>query len=63
MDIDAIAAVSMRMSAESVEQALEITMLKKAMELQQTIAAQTLQALQAVPVSSPSFGHKLDVLV
>lgn len=63
MDIEAIAAVSMQMSAAKTETAVETAMLKKAMEMEQTIAAQMLQSLQAAAPPPVFFGHKLDVMV
>ena len=63
MDVDAIARASMSLSSARMEEAVEVAMLKKAMEMEQMIAAQLIQSLQAVPPPPVSFGHKLDVLV
>jgi len=62
VDIDAIAGISMARSMSETADAVELVMLKRAMEMEQMIAAQLLQSLQAVAPPA-SFGHKLDVLV
>ena len=63
MEIEDIAAVSMGMSMANASTSLDIATAKKAMEMEQAIAAQLLQSLEAaVPTSPVSFGHKLDVL-
>ena len=61
MDIDAIAAVSMQMHAAETENSVEIAMLKKAMEMEQLIAAQLLQQFAAMQPAPASFGHKMDL--
>ena len=63
MEIEDIAAVSMGMSMANAATSLDIVTTKKAMEMEQLIAAQLLQSLEAaVPTPPVSFGHKLDVL-
>ncbi|MCL1805544.1 MAG: YjfB family protein [Clostridiales bacterium] len=60
MEIEEIAAVSMGMKMAETEAAVNIAVTKQAMQMEQAIAAQLIQSLEAaVPVS---FGHKLDVL-
>ena len=64
MDIDAIAAVSMQMSAAETANSVELAMMKKAMEVEQMMALQVLESLNAVvPAMPASFGQRLDVLV
>ena len=63
MDIGAIAAVSMQMHAAEAENAVEIAMLKQAMDTEQQLAAQLLQQFEASLAAPASFGHKLDVFV
>ena len=48
------------------QQAVEITMLKKVMEMQETQAqalVENLQAVTAAAAPAPSFGHRLDMLI
>jgi hypothetical protein len=62
MEIDEIAAVSMGMSMANASASLDIAVTKKAMEMEQLMAAQLLQSLEAaLPTPPVSFGHKLDV--
>ena len=64
MDIGDIAGMSMALSAMKVETAVEVSMLRKAMDMEQQVAAQLIDSLEAVmPTTISSFGHKLDVLV
>ena len=64
MEIDAIAAVSMQMSAAETANAVEIAMLRKALDAEQALAAQILQSLEAaIPAMPASYGHKLDISV
>ncbi|MBP8856196.1 MAG: putative motility protein [Oscillospiraceae bacterium] len=56
MDSSAIAAASMSMSSAKTLQAVNVSMLKKTMDLQQNQMA----ALLTTMASAPSFGHKLD---
>jgi len=63
MDISAIASMSMEMKMEEATAAVEMAMLKKAMDLDQAMAAELLRGLEnALPTPLPSFGHRLDVL-
>lgn len=59
MDIDAIAAASIELHLGQTQQAVDVALLKKAMDAQQDQAAQLLETVRQ-PVS---FGHKLDVRV
>ncbi|MEG0877711.1 MAG: YjfB family protein [Oscillospiraceae bacterium] len=56
MDPSAIAAVSMSLSSAKTLQAVNVSMLKKTMDLQQTQMSSLLNTMR----SAPSFGHKLD---
>ena len=59
-----IAALSMGLSAAKYQQAVDISVTKKAMSLQETQAAALIESLQtAIPQQPVSFGHQLDVLV
>lgn len=61
-----IAAWSTSFSMAQTQQAVEITMLKKVMEMQETQAQALVENLQAVTVAAapaPSFGHRLDMLI
>lgn len=63
MEIEDIAAVSMGMSMAEAANALDVAVTKKAMEMEQMMAAQLLQSLEAaMPTRPVSFGHRLDVL-
>ena len=63
MEIEDIAAISMGMKMAEAATSVDIAVTKKAMEMEQLIAAQLLQSLEAaLPTSLASFGHKLDVL-
>ena len=62
MEIEDIAAVSMGMRMSETAAAVDIAVTKKAMEMEQLLAAQMLQSLEAaLPAAPLSFGHKLDV--
>jgi len=60
MDISAIAAASTNISLMRVQQDVGTTMLKKAMDMQQTASDTLIQSMNTV---APSFGHQLDILV
>jgi|GEM_PF-3526384 len=63
MEIEEIAAVSMGMKMAETEAAVNIAVVKQAMQMEQLIAAQLIQSLEAaVPTAPASFGHKLNVL-
>ena len=62
MEIEDIAAVSMGMHMADATASMDIAVTKKAMEMEQLMAARMLQSLEAaVPTRPLSFGHKLDV--
>lgn len=63
MDTMGIAALSMDLSAGKLSSQVNISLTKKAMDLQETQAAQMLEMLDSVPTAPVSFGHKLDVYV
>ena len=64
MEIGDIAAISIGMSMANTATSVDIAVAKKAMEMEQVLAAQLLQSLEAaVPTAPVSFGHRLDVLV
>ena len=60
MDISAIAAASTNISLMRVQQDVGTTMLKKAMDMQQTASDTLIKSMNTV---APSFGHQLDILV
>ena len=63
MQIEEIAAVSMGMRMAETATAVDIAVTKKAMEMEQMIAEQMLESLEAaIPTHLASFGQKLDVL-
>lgn len=59
MDLSAVGAYSIEMNLAQVQQAVGVSMLKGAMEVQETQAVQLIESLQA---AVPSFGHQLDIL-
>ena len=62
MDMDltmSVAAMSMSMKSSQLQQAVDISLLKKAMNTEQELAAQTLESLQSMPAP----GRLLDVTV
>ena len=64
MEIEEIAAISMGMSMSNAATAIDVAVTKKAMEMEQLMAAQLLQSLEAaIPTAPVSFGHKLDIRV
>lgn len=63
MEIEDIAAVSMGMHMAETAASVDIAVTKKAMEMEQMLAAQMLRSLEAaLPTPPVSFGHRLDVL-
>ena len=63
MEIEDIAAVSIGMRMADAAASMDIAVTKKAMEMEQLLAAQLLKSLEAaVPTAPVSFGHKLNVL-
>ena len=58
MDVSSIAALATDMSQTQTEQAVQVAVLKKAMDMQEQSA---LQLLQAVPVNPPHLGNSVDV--
>lgn len=54
-----IAALSMNMSSNKLSQGVEIAVLKKAMDAQETSAQAMIESIQ----STPSFGHLLDIKI
>ena len=61
MDVMAVGALSIAMHQTQLQQATDVLMMRKAMDLQETQATALIEDLQqAVP--SPS-GHQLDILV
>ena len=68
MSVEAIAAASMSMSAAQAADAVDVAMLKKAMEMEQVLALQVLEGLEKAMPTAPasrwaSLGHMLDVSV
>lgn len=60
MDLAAIGAASIQMSLAKTQQAVDVTMVKKAMDIQETQAAALIDSLQN---AGPSFGHRIDVRI
>lgn len=62
MDLAAIGAMSIQMHLAQTQQSVDVSMTKKAMDLQETQASAMIDALEASVPVAPSFGHQLDVL-
>jgi len=60
MDVSAIASVATEMSQVQTTQAVQIAVLKKAMDIKEQSA---MQLLQALPSNPPNLGNNVDVLV
>ena len=61
MEIEAITSATMQMAAANMEQSVELAMLKQAMQMQEMMAAQTLQLLRGAIPPPAAFGRKLDI--
>ncbi|MBK6357786.1 MAG: YjfB family protein [Betaproteobacteria bacterium] len=59
MDVGAIASVATEMSQVETAQAVQIAVLKKAMDIE---ANSALQLLQAIPSNPPHLGNNVDAL-
>lgn len=57
MDLQAVGAASISMNMARTQQAVDISVTKKAMDFQETQATQLIQQMQN---AAPSFGHALD---
>ncbi len=62
MEVSSVGSLSTALSQSQVGDAVAITMLKKAMDLQAQTAAQLLQALPA-PSNPPHLGNSVDIKV
>ena len=62
MDVSSVGSLSMALSQSQVGDAVGITMLKKAMDLQTQMASQLLQALPA-PSNPSHLGNSVDIKV
>ncbi len=60
MDVSAIASLSTQMSQVQTADAVQVAVLKKAMDIQEQSA---LQLLQAVPNNPPNLGNNVDQFV
>lgn len=60
MDVSSIAAISVLMHQNQVQQSVDIAMINKAMDVQEAAAANLIETLLE-PI--PSFGYKLDIKV
>lgn len=60
MDLAAIGAMSIDMSMSNLQQSVNISVMKGAMEVQQTQATALIESIQSMPVS---FGHRLDMYI
>jgi hypothetical protein len=60
MDVSAIASLSTQMSQAQTADAVQVAVLKKAMDIQEQSA---LQLLQAVPNNPPNLGNNVDQFV
>ena len=60
MVVTAIGAISIAMHQSQLQQAVDVTMARKVMDLQETQAAALIRDLQQ---ASPAPGHQLDILV
>ena len=58
MDVSAIASVATEMSQNQTAQAVQIAVLKKAMDIEEQSA---LQLLQALPSNPPNLGNNVDL--
>lgn len=58
MDVSAIASVATEMSQVRTADAVQVAVLKKAMDIQEQSA---LQLLQAVPSNPPNLGNNVDI--
>lgn len=61
MDVSSVASLSTAMAQMKVGDAVGITMLKKAIDLEAQAALQLLQALPAVASNPPHLGNAIDV--
>lgn len=61
MDVTAIAAASITMHQSQLQQAVSVTMMRKAMDLQESQAAAMIQSLQQ-PAAAGVPGQRLDLL-
>lgn len=60
MDVSAIASLATQMSQVQTSEAVQVAVLKKAMDIQEQSA---LQLLQAVPNNPPNLGNNVDQFV
>ena len=63
MEVSSLASLSAALSQSQVGDAVGITMLKKAMDLQAETAAQLLQALPSPASNPPHLGNSIDIKV
>lgn len=63
METMAIAAMSVQMGLAQTQQAVDVTMTKKAMNLQESQAAALLDSLQTAIPTPNSYGHQVDMYI